>query len=103
MDASGKHERTAASVRVRKVASRRPDVTGDRSDGAGGGTPAEPEDHAERIRKLEIRLSVLRMRQSTLPFEDREAGRRRIREVERELEALRAGEDSGTGDDSDKR
>jgi len=54
-----------------------------------------------RAKELQARLVVLRLREGTANFEDREAIRREIRRVEEELESLGvdpdAADDPGTG------
>jgi hypothetical protein len=51
----------------------------------------------ERAKELQARLAMLRIREGTANFEDREAFRRAIRETERELERLGVDPETAAG------
>lgn len=53
----------------------------------------------ERAKELQAEIAVLRMREGTANFEDREAFRRAIREREAELESLGVDPDAVDGGD----
>lgn len=51
-------------------------------------TDAEDQDSVDRAKELQARLVVLRLREGTANFENREAIRREINRIEEELAAL---------------
>jgi hypothetical protein len=61
-------------------------------------TGAEDQDPVERAKELQAKLVVLRLREGTANFENREAIRREISRLEEELAALGVDPDSVTGE-----
>lgn len=61
--------------------------------------PSEDEGPEAQAKELQARLVVLRLREGTANFEDKEAIRREIRRIEEELESLGVDpDDDGPGE-----
>lgn len=59
--------------------------------------PSEDEGPEAQAKELQARLVVLRLREGTANFEDKEAIRREIRRIEEELESLGVDPDADDG------